>query len=214
MTNSDQKPDLESYRSIVVENAETHFLSALYNSASDNTHSVHSYTNWLLGGTGATAALLIVQVSTIIQFLTPFGFRLVMALLLCAALAGFLAKYFAFMCSMRLMLQDSLERRMNPHFEEFEKHQETIEKLAQERGEDPDIDINISRVMKRFVKPLPRWLRLLVRLKLKATDQSQIAAPQQAFLDFLLQLRWSFIQTLFFLGAIGVATWYGTSYNM
>ncbi len=63
------------------ENAEQGFVSAIYQSMSETTATVDKFSLWLLAGTGATGALLISQIKSVLPYLSQQGFKTCMVLL-------------------------------------------------------------------------------------------------------------------------------------
>ena len=210
---SDPKPNdpLLEWNRLYIENTEQAFASALYQSTSENTESLDKFSTWLLAGTGAIGALLITQIRSVIPFLTATGFRLCLWILTASAISGFLAKYKALRCALQLHLQKRITELMNPVFQKHAADEERIKDYATKRQVEMETEINLQNVFQEFLKPLPWWIKIFTAWKTKKMENDRQAGHRMAFMAYLRQVRWVFLQSLLFLAFMFVAAWYARS---
>lgn len=161
---SAQQKAFEEWENIIEQN----FLRGMLDSASEGIVSTHEvfdkFSSWLLVGTGATAALIIVNIDKIIPYVTKLGLRWGMIFLTISALAGFIAKVFEINASVAqiagertkvLMMQKAVEYQ-----ESLKKFDELAEGIDYQRGAGADLE----SFAKEFTKLFPfKMLRNKVR---------------------------------------------------
>jgi hypothetical protein len=211
MSNSEKKDPLLDWNRINIENAEQGFVSALYQSISETTTAADNFSLWLLAGTGATGALLISQIESILPFLTSEGFKVCMVILVISAVFGFVAKYKALRCEIQLLMQTKLQELMEPIFAKHEEAEDKIQEYASQRGIEIESEMNFANIISEFSKPFPWWGKLLMARQLKKADGDRQAGHRVAFKAYIGQLRWTFFQACFFLAFMLVGTWYASA---
>lgn len=211
MTNSDSKDPLLEWNRLNIENAEQGFVSSLYQSISETTTAADKFSLWLLAGTGATGALLISQIKSILPFLSSEGFKVCMVLLVISASLGFVAKYKALRCEIQLQMQTKLQELLNPIFAKHEEDEEKIKEYATHRDIEIETEINFSNIITEFSKSFPWWVKLLMARQLKKTDGDRQAGHRIAFKAYMGQLRWSFFQACFYLAFMLSGAYYANA---
>lgn len=139
--------ELEPERREAFENWErlidSNFHNAMLESASYGIISTHEvfdkFSTWLLVGTGATAALMIVNIDKIIPFVDALGMRWGIILLIASALAGFTSKVFSIQAAIAQMSVDKSKDAMMQKAAEYQaaldKFDEIADKAGYKRGE-------------------------------------------------------------------------------
>ena len=190
------------------ENAEQEFVSALYASLAETTNAVDRFSLWLLAGTGASGALLIAQIKSVLPFLTAPGFKVCMALLVTSSILGFLAKYRALRCEIQVRTLAKLKELLEPIFEEHEESEDQIQKMAEVKGVVLQTDLDMEAVISEFSKPFSRWVRFLIQRQVKKAGTERQAGYHIAIKQYVSQLRWTFLQSLFFLAFLITGAWF------
>jgi heme-degrading monooxygenase HmoA len=208
MSNPAQNDPLIEWNRLNVDNTEQAFASALYLSMSETTSAIDKFSLWLLAGTGATAALLIGQINSVLPFLTSRGFKACLGLLTVSALFGFVAKYKALRCEVQLHLQSRLESLLNPVFAKHGEDEEKIRQYALERGVELKTEICFAKVIAEFAKPLPWWAKLLMSRQVRKNEGDRQAGYRMAFKAYMGQIRWTFYQGCLFIAFMLSAAWY------
>lgn len=108
MINSNSDDPLLEWNRLNKENAEQGFVSALFQSMSETSPLVEKFSMWLLAGTGATSALLVTQIESVLPYLSSQGFKSCLVVLVVSAIAGFVAKYYSLRCEIQNKVQSKL----------------------------------------------------------------------------------------------------------
>lgn len=211
MSDLNQDDPLLNWNQINIDNAEQAFASALYQSISETTSAIDKFSMWLLAGTGASGALLISQVSSILPYLTSPGFKTCLGFLVLSALFGFASKYKALRCEIQLHLQQRLEALLEPVFQKHGNDEKTIQEYASQRGVTLQTEICLSNVIAEFSKPLPWWAKLLMSRQIRKTEGDRQAGHRMAFKAYMGQVRWAFYQASSFIAFMAAGAWYASA---
>ena len=204
---SDKDPLLEWNR-LNKENAEQEFASALFFGMTSTSPLADKFSMWLFAGTGATSALLITQISTIIESLSLKGFRMCMFMLIASALSAFIAKYYALRCQIQNDLQTSLNSQLAEIFNSHEESEDRILEIAEKRGIELETEIELQNVINEFKKPFPFWVQWLITRSAKKTEGNRQAGYQYSVKAYYKQLNYTFFQAAFFMGFMCAGGWY------
>lgn len=211
MTDPNQQDPLLEWNRLNKENAEQSFVSALFQSMSETSPLIEKFSMWLLAGTGATAALLITQISSVLPFLSVKGFKLCLIVLVASALAGFISKYFGLRCEIQNNVQTKLLELVTPVLDKHGEDKDKIQEYAEERGIVLQTDIDFANIMNEFSKPFPFWVKWLIARKVQSTAGNRQAGFHVAVKAYTQQIRWAFFQAILFIAFIGVAAWYANA---
>ena len=211
MSNSEKDDPLLEWNRLNKDNAEQSFVSAMYLSISETTSKIDSFSIWLLAGTGATSALLITQIGSILPYLSERGFKLSLTFLVLSAISAFIAKYKALRCEIQLHLQKELAARLDPIFSKHDEDEKQIQEYAQQRGIVLQTEIEMSKVIEEFSRPFPKWVRWLIKRQISKTGEDRQAGYHIAVVAYMSQLRWSFIQAIAFMAFILTSGWYASA---
>ncbi len=203
MTNSEEaiqaKSSLEQWNHLNKGNAEQDFISSMFKSTVETTGIIDRFSLWLLAGTGATSALLITQVNSVLPHLSQSGFRVCVVILAMSGACGFIAKYNAIRCEMHNSINVQLRALLTPVLDHHEREEEKIKKLAEEDGTVLETEINLTRVMNGFLEPFPRWIKLLISLKQRKSSNPRQQGYHLAIKYYLSQTNWTVLQAMLFL---------------
>ena len=192
-------------------NAEQGFVSSLFQSMSETTTIVDKFSLWLLAGTGATGALLITQVESVLPYLSQSGIKVCIVLLVLSAVCGFIAKYFSLRCEIQNKTQANLAILSKPIFEKYEEDEEQIQAYAEQRGLQLQTELDFTEVMTEFAKPFPFWAKWLIARKSKQTENNRQAGHHASIKAYLSQLNWTFFQGCLFLLFMTSAAWFANA---
>ena len=208
MSNSKLNDPLLEWNRLNVENAEQGFVSALYLSIAETTIVADKFSIWLIAGTGASGALLISQIKSILPHLSPQGFKVCIGLLVISAVFGFIAKYKALRCEIQLQMQTKLQDLLAAVFEKHAEDEEKIHEYATQRGVELQTEIDFAKIISEFSKPFPWWVKLLMDRQLRKSEGDRQAGHRIAFKAYMGQLRWTFYQACFFLAFMFAGAWF------
>lgn len=211
MTELDNDDPLLEWNRLNKENAEHGFVSALFQSMSETSPLVEKFSIWLLAGTGATAALLITQISSVLPYLSEKGFKSCLVILVLSAVAGFVAKYFSLRCEIQNSVQNKLMELVQPVFDKHGEDEDKIQEYAEQRGIVIQTEVDFSKVMSEFSKPFPFWVKWLIARKVKQISGDRQAGFHVAVKAYTSQIRWTFFQVVLFMVFILAAAWYANA---
>ena len=200
LVNEENKKDpLLEWNRLNKENAEHGFVSSIYQSMSETTTTIDKFSMWLLAGTGATGALLITQIESVLPHLSQKGFKVCMALLVISAICGFIAKFKSLRCETQTQMQRRLAELATPVFEKHGKDEKEIEKYAEQRGIQLETDIELSNIIIEFSRPFSWWVKWLISRQVERTEGDRQAGFHYSVRAYMSQLNWTFFQSIFFL---------------
>ena len=211
MSNSDSSDPLLEWNRLNKENAEQGFVSSLYQSMAETTTVVDKFSLWLLAGTGATGALLVTQIKSVLPYLTQQGFKVCMVILVVSAIFGFIAKYYSLRCEIQNKTQTKLTELVKPILEKHEQDEDEIQGYAAQKGIQLQSDIDFALIITEFSRPFPRWVKWLIARKVKQTSGDRQAGFHVAIKAYISQLRWTFLQACLFLGFMLTAAWFASA---
>jgi hypothetical protein len=193
------------------ENAEQGFVSALFQSMTETSPLIDKFSTWLLAGTGATGALFITQIKSILPYLKPEGFKVCLVVLVISAILGFIAKYHSLRCEIQSNVQSKLSELIKPVFAKHEEDETKIQDYAEKKGIELETEISLSKIMDEFSRPFPFWVKWLINRKITKTAGERQAGFHIAVKSYMSQLRWTFFQACMFLGFMLSAAWYANA---
>lgn len=211
MSDTNTSAPLVEWNRLNKENTEHGLVSALYQSVTETSPLVDKFSLWLLAGTGATGALLITQINSILPFLTQSGFKTCLIILVISAIVGFIAKYFSLHCQIQSNIQSKLVQLVEPIFDKHGANEEIIHEYAEQQGIELQTEININTILIEFAKPFPAWVRWLISRKTKNKLNDRQASFHIAVKAYMSQLYWTLLQAVLFLMFILVAAWYANA---
>ncbi|MFG6158190.1 hypothetical protein ACGTNG_05240 [Halomonas sp. 1390] len=211
MTDSNPDDPLMEWNRLNRENAEHGFVSALFQSMSETSPLVDKFSVWLLAGTGATSALLVTQVESILPHLSEQGFKACLVVIVASAISGFVAKYYSLRCEIQNKIQSKVMELAKPVLDKHKENEDEIEECAEQRGIALQTDIDFSRIIVEFGRPFPFWVKWLIARKIKKTSGDRQAGFHVAVKAYMSQIRWTFFQAVLFLVFILTAAWYANA---
>lgn len=211
MSNSSSDDPLIEWNRLNKENAEQGFVSALYQSMTETSPLLDKFSMWLLAGTGATGALLITQIKSVLPFLSQQGFKYCLVILVVSSMVGFVAKYFSLRCEIQSNVQSKLIELVKPVLEKHDKDEDTIQEYAKQRGIELQTEIDLASIMTEFSRPFPFWVKWLIARKIQKTSSDRQAGFHIAVKAYMSQLRWTLLQASLFLAFLATAAWFANA---
>lgn len=199
---------LEEWNRLNIENAEQGFVSAMYQSVSETSPLVGKFSMWLLAGTGATAALLITQIKSIIPYISLQGLQLCLIMLVISSIAGFIAKFYSLRCEIQNEIQKKLIELINSVLEKHAEDEREILEYANERGLILKTNINLSNIIIEYSRPFPFWIKWLIARKTQKTAGDRQAGFHIVAKAYTAQLSWTFLQAVMFIVFIFTAMFF------
>lgn len=139
-------------------NAENDVADALFVGTLSGTHQIDRFSSWLLAGIGATAALFVTGISSILPYLSETGFYIGGAVLVASGVFGLLSKLRALQAQVALAQILELKERLGPVLDRHEEQEEKIQEHARQRGISLETEIDINRVVSIYLEAFPRIL--------------------------------------------------------
>ena len=211
MTKLNSDDPLLEWNRLNKENAEQGFVSAMFQSMAETSPLVDRFSMWLLAGTGATGALLITQVESILPYVSEQGFKTCLFVLVASSVTGFIAKYYSLRCDIQNRFQVKLAELMKPVFEKHESDEDEILTYAEKRGVELETEVDLALIITEFSKPFPFWVKWLIARKVENISDERQAGFHVAVKAYISQLRWAFLQALLFLSFMLTAAWYSSA---
>jgi len=199
MNTSEQKDPLIEWNRLNKENAEQGFVSSIYQSMAETTTIVDKFSLWLLAGTGATGALFMTQVKSILPFLSLKGFRVSIILLVISAIFGFIAKYFSLKCEIQNNTQTKMNELLKPILDKYSQEESKIKESAKLRGLQLQSELDLASIMTEFARPFPWWVKWLISRKISKVEGDRQAGFHIAIKAYISQIRCVFLQASIFL---------------
>ncbi|MDG6774388.1 hypothetical protein QCB45_08585 [Thiomicrorhabdus sp. ZW0627] len=190
------------------ENAEQGFVSGMFQSMSETSPIVDKFSMWLFAGTGATGALLISQIQSVLPYLSKIGFLICLAILVISAVTGFIAKFYALRCEIQNSVQRRLSELLQPILDKHANDKDQIQEIAEQNGIEVDTEIKLSNIIEEFSKPLPFWVKWLIKRQIEQKSGDRQAGLHIAVKAHTAQLGWTFIQATLFLLFMLAATYF------
>ncbi|WP_345974135.1 hypothetical protein [Sulfurimonas sp. HSL3-7] len=211
MSKTTSDDPLLEWNRLNIENTEQGFTSALFHSLAETSPLVDKFSIWLLAGTGATGALLITQIKSILPYLSVHGYKACLIILVISAVTGFIAKYYSLRCNIQNNVQAKLSELSKPVFDKHKEDKDKILEYANQRGIEIQTEINFENVINEISKPFPFWVKWLIARKINKSSGERQAGFHIAIKAYTSQLRWTLIQSVLFLLFISTAAWFANA---
>lgn len=187
------------------ENAENAIASLMLRNLVSATHVFESYCTWLLAGTGATAALFVANVESVLPYLSAAGFKWCGLLLVTSGVCGIVSKYLSLQCQFSDLSNARLQPALQSIFDRFNVDSDKIEAQASARGVTLDTELDMGRVITKYARSFPRWVAWLLSRHLRKHAGNPQIGEVLPIKFFIWQGVFLFLQIVLFLFAIGVA---------
>ena len=93
----------------------------------------------------------------------------------------------------------------------IKKNADEISEIAEERGIELKTEIQLENMINEFKKPLPFWDQWLMSRFINKTENNRQAGYHLAIKAYFWQLRFTFIQSLFFIAFLCAGSFYASS---
>lgn len=170
MEEKDPESSLLQWNQLNVENTENAMVSSMFKAFAKANEPLNAFCTWLLVATAAIASFFISNADKIIPILQKNGFFWCGLCLCISCICGVLAKYFGLMSKINSEVSSSVEEALINILEKHDYKRSEIEKCSELSGIDIQTDIDMARVVEKFLEPMPclfKWLvnRFLVKNK-------------------------------------------------
>ncbi len=154
---------LEDWSRLTNENTKHALVSAAYVGILSRSPQADSFITWLLAGAGATAALMISNITTLSSALTLQGLHMCLSLLALSAIFGLFAKSASIFVPVDGSAQAQLHEQMLGIMVAHGDERARIIEQAEALGSHVPEDMQIADVVSEMIRPLPfltRWIVL------------------------------------------------------
>jgi len=210
MSNLKPTTAVEEWNSLNKENTEQSFVSSMFQSMTETTSVIDKFSTWLLAGSGATGALLITQIDSVIPNLTEIGFRLCLVIIALSAIFGFIAKYYSLRCEIQNKTQVKMLELITPILEKHYQDEVTIKDFATKEGLQLDTQVDFHLIIVEFSRPFPKLIQWLIKRKLDKVGMDRQAGFHIAAKVYMLQILWTFLQASMFLIFLLTGAWFAS----
>ena len=198
---NEAKEIIERHAKSINQSMTTEFMRVTISSIVGSSPILDKFSTWLLAGCGATAALMITNVKSIIPFLGTSGFTISISLLILAAVAGLLQKFRAIMVQCFYEFTEKLLVGSNSlqtnHLKAFEELRKEAEEHNVKFNAVPDIDI--GKIKNEFSKITPFLLRKKALKNFEKGSQDYLHGWRKMAGSFKWQVYYLVLQVLFFM---------------
>lgn len=200
---SDENTNQESLEKLE-ELIETNFHNSMVSAASEaiiGTHEVFDkFSSWLLVGSGATAALIIVNVDKIVPYVSQFGLRWGILLLTASALFGFCAKYFEIAVSASKKVGQDSTDLMTGKMKAYEEALERFDNIAEKSGYIRNEKNQFENFLADFINLFPYDFMRRKIARIIDKDKDKLARGNRRAIWYVVHQSFSvFLQSLFYL---------------
>ncbi len=209
---SESDPLLEWNR-LNKENTERDMVSAMFISVANTSYILDKFSMWLFAGTGATGALLITQINSVLSSMSIAGFKVCMFMLVVSSIFAFVAKFFSLNCQIVNEVIAAINEKIKLLFEEHEENEEEIEKYAKERTMKLETDINMNNVLKEYMRPFPKWIQRIIKQQAQKAEGDPLVAYHSMVQAYYKQSIFTFLQAVLFIGFM-CSGWYYAGSSM
>lgn len=213
MTTDDPEENhpLQEWNRLNKENAEHEFVSALYQSMSETTPVIDKFSTWLLAGTGATGALLITQIQSVLPHLTLKGYRVCLIILVVSAVLGFIAKYYSIRCEIQNRVMSKMKQLATPIIEKHEQDKEKIQEYAADQGINLHSDMDFESIVTEFNRPFSKLVKWIILRSVRKGSNDRQTGYHTAIKAYMRQANSTFIQAILFLSFMLSAAWFANN---
>ncbi len=210
MSESDELLELNRLNKKITEHD---MVSAMFISVANTSYIIDKFSMWLFAGTGATGALLITQINSVLSSMSIAGFKACMFMLVVSSIFAFVAKFFSLNCQMENEMTAMINEKTKPIFEKHEENEEKIEKYAKERAMKLETDINMNNVLKEYMRPFPKWMQWIIKHQAQKTEGDMLAAYHSMVQAYYKQSIFTVLQAVMFIGFM-CSGWYYAGSSM
>jgi len=169
---------------------------------------IETFATWLLAGVGATASLIITNAESITKALSPEGFKAALYCLIASALCGLLAKAITVFFPSNGKDHEAFRAKLMALIVQHGEERKKIEAAAKERDVVNLPDLEISEMMREFVRPLPFWTKWVLAIYLRKIAGERNADLHLAVKGFIWQVNLCFLQLLGYIAFLGCVAHY------
>jgi hypothetical protein len=168
------------------ENTENAIVSSMFEAAACSIEPIEKFSTWLLVGAAAIASFLITNSDKIIPLLSKQGFLVCGGLLCVSCFFGILSKVAALRSQVASQTSAAVLKTFKEHLAKYEEEEQEIQEGAKFWGINLQTGVRLERILSEFSKPLPWWVKLLMKWKLKGQEKN----PQVGYLPIINTLTW------------------------
>lgn len=152
---------LREWNRLARENAENAIISSMFNAGSLASSPIEKFSTWLLVGTAFILSFLITNANHLLPIIGHDGFRVLGGLLCTSCLFGLISRIYALKCMIQSAVLEAVGRTFNEHVAAYTQEEDKIKENAKFLGITLETGVRMDRIMKEFLKPLPKlavWL--------------------------------------------------------
>ena len=193
------------------ETAEHGVVKAMFNSMVNTNPIIDKFSMWLFAGTGATGALLITQIDSVIYNMSLYGFKSCMFMLIVSSIFAFIAKFFSLHCQIGNEAIPALLEKAEHIAKNYKENKKNIEERAKEQGIELETNISMDNIMKEYIRPFPIWTRWMINHSFRKAKDVPLLAYHSMIRAYNYQSIFTFLQALMFIGFMYFGWYYAGS---
>ncbi len=190
---------LREWNRLNKENAEQAMVSAMFQAFIETSNIIDKFSTWLLAGTGATIALFITQINSILPHISQKGYKYCLLSLIFSAALGILSKYYSLRCEIQANILSKIITLFSKILETHGKAEDKIAVNALNEKIELETGINMSKVITDFLIPFPKITKFFITRKISNSNSERQGVYYIAVRLYLKQLSSSFLQSICFI---------------
>ncbi len=193
------------------ERAEHDLVSAMFISIANTSHILDKFSMWLFAGTGATGALFITQINSILSNMSITGFNACLIMLIASSIFAFVAKYFSLCCQVGTQAITTFLEKANTIYENYTKDKDRIEEIARERGIELDTNLDPQIFHRESARQFPKFMQGWMMRHAQKPESDPQAGYHQIVQAYHTQSIFTLLQALAFIGFMCSGGWFAGS---
>ncbi|MCF7872874.1 MAG: hypothetical protein K9L80_01535 [Candidatus Omnitrophica bacterium] len=154
--NDQEKSNLINASQGLIKNTEDDITRELFRSLLSHSKSWDNFSSWILLISGSTFALIIPNLNSLKNLVSPINMQWILLLLLISSFFGVIAKYFSKLIEGLFGVTSTLENQLPIVIKKYKKEKNKIDNLAQKNNVNIKTDIDLKKVMQTIVNQFPK----------------------------------------------------------
>ena len=174
-------------------------ISAMFVSIANTSRILNKFSKWLGAGTGATVALFITQVDSILSHMSADGFHVCVFMLIMSLISAFVAKYFSLHCQIDNEIMKVFTER--------------VSNIDEQQGATLDTNAKFNKFLTEYAKPFPNfmqgWIKRYVQNRQsKKYDSRGVGVYHGIAWAYHCQAGFTLLQAVMFIVFMCLGVWY------
>lgn len=206
MSKKELKESVENWKEIVNSNAFADSIAAITESTISASPLIDKVSTWAAAGTAAVAGLAITNINKMSPVYDPTEIKWLFSCLAFSIGFALVQKLMSLSCITSLKVSEEVKNRFPPVLKTYGEHENDIEKISQEHNLGVRTEYDITKVLDSYIKLYPKWTLFFIKSKFEKATKDRMYAHKLVISRFTAQVLFAFLQFLFILIFISLAT--------